>query len=107
MLYKAIKAIIITEKLISKGVCDIIDASGATGYTIIPVGGKGRHTHASASNATVVDDFTHVKIEVIVREKALAQEITDNIIEKYFHDYSGISYLEEVQIHRPEKFILE
>jgi hypothetical protein len=30
-LYSAIKVVIITEKMISKGVCDIIDQEGASG----------------------------------------------------------------------------
>jgi len=104
-LHQAKKVIIITEKLISSGVCAIIDKSGATGYTIVPSGGKGsRNVRPTLQQASVVDDFSNIKIEVIVNNIDLGVSIMNQVAEKYFHNYSGISYLETVEILRPEKF---
>ncbi len=105
MLHKAIKIIIITEQIISKGVCQIIEDSGATGYTTVAAGGRGSRDKRSTSERTsVVDDFANIKIEVIVHDKALAESITDQVVTKYFQNYSGITYIEEVEILRPGKF---
>ncbi|MFP4098848.1 MAG: P-II family nitrogen regulator [Alphaproteobacteria bacterium] len=104
-LHKAEKVVIITEKIISKGVCDIILACGATGYTIVPAGGKGsRNMRSTPDSAFVVDGFANVKIDTIVRDKALAESIMAQVAEKYFAHYSGITYVESVEILRPEKF---
>lgn len=105
MLYKATKVIIVTENLIAKKVCSIIEESKATGYTIVPAGGKGSHNfHSTSDKATVVEDFVNIKIEVIVKDKNMGVDIITRLVEECFEDYSGITYLEEVEINRPEKF---
>lgn len=93
------------KKIISKGVCDIIEACGATGFIIVEAGGKGsRDVRSSAERASLVDDFTNVKIEVIVNNAAMAERIMDGVRDKYFENYSGINYLEDIRVLRPEKF---
>lgn len=104
-LHQAKKLIIITEKLISSGVCAIIEKSGATGYTVVPSGGKGsRNVRSTSQQASVIDDFSNIKIEVIINNVELGISIMNQVAEKYFHNYSGITYLETVEILRPEKF---
>ncbi len=104
-LHKAEKVVIITEKIIAKGVCKIIEACGATGYTIVAAGGKGsRNVRSTTERASVVEDFANVKIEVIVNNKNMAEAIMDQVTEKYFQNYSGITYMEYVEILRPKKF---
>lgn len=104
-LHTAKKVVIITEQLISKPVCDIIEQCGATGYTIVAAGGKGsRNVRSMSEGALVVNDFANVKIEVIVKDKAMAEKIMDKIVETYFQNYSGITYIEDVEILRPDKF---
>lgn len=104
-LHVAEKVVVITEKIISKGVCDIIEGCGATGYTITEAGGKGsRGIRATTQRASVVDDFANVKIEIIVNNTAMAENIMDRVKQTYFQNYSGITYLEDVRILRPEKF---
>ncbi|QLC24852.1 hypothetical protein HFP57_07305 [Parasphingopyxis algicola] len=105
MTYKAIKVVIITEKLIFDGVAEIIEEAGGTGYTVVAAGGKGSRGVRSTSRASVVDAFTNVKIEVIVSDHDIAERITDTVAARYFGDYSGITYLEEVEILRPDKFL--
>jgi nitrogen regulatory protein PII len=104
-LHKAEKVVIITEKMILKGVCDIIEACGATGYTTMLAGGKGsRNVRSTSELASVIDDFTNVKVEVIVNDKAMAQNIMDKVASKYFENYPGITYVENIEILRPKKF---
>lgn len=104
-LHKAEKVVIITEKMISQGVCDILEACGATGYTIMNAGGKGsRNVRSTTDRASVIDGFDNIKIETIVNDKAMAEKIMDQVATKYFKNYPGITYVEDVQILRPEKF---
>ena len=104
-LHAAEKVVIITEKIISKGICDIIEACGATGYTLVAAGGKGsRDMRSTSDRASVVDDFANLKIEIIVNNYEMAECIMDAVRKKYFKNYSGITYLEDIKILRPEKF---
>ena len=104
-LYSAIKVVIITEKMIVKGVCDLIEKSGATGYTIMAAGGKGSHgVREMSDRAAVVDDFSDVRIEVIMHNKDKAETMMRNIAAAYFEDYAGITYLDVVEVLRPKKF---
>ena len=104
-LYEAKKVTIITEKMILKGVCEIIDECGASGYTVIPAGGKGsRNIRSTSEHASVIDDFANVIVETIVKDRATADAILKQTSEKYFQNYPGIAYLENVQIVRPAKF---
>ena len=104
-LHKAKKVIIITEKMISKGVFEILEACGATGYTVMDVGGKGsRNVRSTSDRASVIDNFSNVKIEVIVNDKSMAEKIMEQVANKYFSNYPGITYVEDVEILRPNKF---
>lgn len=103
--YKAKKIVIIAEKMLSEKICEIIDSSGARGYTVVPAGGKGaHHKHYTSERASVVDGFSNVIIEVIVSDKSLAEKIGSTVVEECFDNYSGIVYLEDVEILRPAKF---
>lgn len=105
MFHKATKLIVITENFIRREVCDIIDACGGTGYTLVPAGGRGLHRfHATADQASVIDAFTNIKIEVICRDRARAEQIAQRILAECFKDYPGIMYLESVEVMRPEHF---
>lgn len=107
-LYHAEKLVIITEKIIAKGVCEIIEACGATGYTFVAAGGKGsRNMRSTSDRASVVEDFDNIKIDIIVNDKAMAEDIMNQVTEKFFQHYSGITYLETVEILRPKKFATE
>lgn len=104
-LHYAEKVVIITEKIISKGVCEIIETSGATGYTVVAAGGKGsRNMRSTSDRASVVEDFANIKIEVIVNDKSMAETIMNKVAEKFFQNYSGITYVETIEILRPQKF---
>jgi len=103
--HKAKKIVIIAEKMLSEKICDIIEANGARGYTVVPAGGKGgNHKHFTSERASVVDDFSTVRIEVVIRNKSVAELMANEIVEECFDKYSGIVYLEDVEILRPDKF---
>ncbi|MCR9122849.1 MAG: hypothetical protein NXH91_11300 [Phyllobacteriaceae bacterium] len=104
MTHKATKIVIITEKLIVDGVTKIIEEAGASGYTMVQAGGKGSRGVRSSGRPAVVDAFANVKIEVITATREMAEQIADNVAARYFDNYSGITYLEEVEILRPHKF---
>jgi nitrogen regulatory protein PII len=104
-LHTAEKLVIITEKLICEKICEIITQAGATGYTLTPAGGKGsRNMRSTSTRATIVDDFSNIKIEVIVNNKQMAEEIIEQVASKYFNNYSGIAYVEDVGMLRQSKF---
>lgn len=104
MTHKAKKIVIITEKFILDKVTKLIEQSGATGYTIFSAGGKGSRGMRSEERGGVSEAYVNVKIEVIVTKEELAREIINKVTEKYFANYSGITYLEDVEIVRPQKF---
>ena len=101
--YNAKKVVIITEKLIADKVAKLIEACGAKGYTVTAAGGKGsRGVRSDRGGAS--DAFVNVKFEIIVASADMANEITDTVAETLFDNYSGITYLEDVEILRPQKF---
>jgi nitrogen regulatory protein PII len=104
MTHKAIKIVIITEKVIFDGVVEVIEAAGATGYTMVEAAGKGSRGVRNEGRAQVVDDLRNVKVEVICKSREQAEAIAEGVSARYFKNYSGITYLEEVEILRPGKF---
>jgi nitrogen regulatory protein PII len=104
MSYEATKIVIITEKMLVEKIANVIESAGASGYTILAAGGKGSRGVRSAGRATVVDDFSNVKIEVITAKRETAIAIADQVAARFFEDYPGITYLEPVEVLRPSKF---
>jgi nitrogen regulatory protein PII len=104
MSHKAMKLVIVTEKILVEEVAAVIEAAGATGYTLTPAGGKGSRGIRSTGRASVIDEFTNVKFEVITSRRETAERIADEVAERFFPNYSGIAHFEEVEILRPEKF---
>lgn len=105
MFHKAVKVIIVTEKLIEERIEGVIDSLGGKGYTIVSVGGKGlHHVHSTDSRASVVGEFSNVKIEVILRDRSTAERIAQTVMEEFFGEYPGIVYLEDVEVWREGRF---
>ena len=99
------KVVIITEKLLTDQVCEIIEESRASGYTMSNVAGKGsRNIRSNADGANLVGDFSNVKIEVIVKDEETAQKLIEKINDEFFDSYSGIAFIETVEILRLAKF---
>ncbi|MEM7721007.1 MAG: DUF3240 family protein [Pseudomonadota bacterium] len=104
-MHTATKVVIITERSILEGVADLLDAHGATGYTFVSAGGKGSRGKRRIDRAPqVAGVFENVKIEAIVSDHDVAERITEALVETFFDNYSGITYIEPVEILRPGKF---
>lgn len=105
MFHKATKIVLIVEQLIRDKVCAIVEAEGAKGYTVIDCSGKGAHgLHAGGERPSVVQAFALSRIEVIVRDRAAAERIAETVASRYLSQQSGIVYIDEVEVLRPEKF---
>ena len=105
MFHPATKLVIVTEYFISEKICRIIETLHGKGYTLVPVGGKGIHQfHSTSKKATVIEGFDNLKIEVVTHDRAVAEAIAEKVISDCFEDYSGVIYLEAVEICRPERF---
>ncbi|MCT7955852.1 P-II family nitrogen regulator [Laspinema palackyanum] len=96
MAQKASKLVIVTEKVLLKKVAKIIDEAGATGYTVVPAGGKGSRGVRSSGQPTVSDAFSNVKFEVLTPNRDMAVKISDEVAAQFFDDYSGIAYICDV-----------
>ncbi|MEM6751870.1 MAG: hypothetical protein AAF630_02600 [Cyanobacteria bacterium P01_C01_bin.38] len=94
---QATKLVIVTEKLLMKKIVKIIDEAGATGYTVVPAGGKGSRNVPSSGQPTVSsDNFSSIKFEVLTPNRDMAVKISDEVAGQFFDDYSGIAYLCDV-----------
>lgn len=99
----ATRLVIVTEKLLLKQITALIDAAGATGYTVTATGGKGSR-NVRSSGPSVSDAFANVKIEVITTNVDTARRIADEVARRFFDNYSGITWFDEVEVHRVQKF---
>ncbi len=106
-MHHATKIVITTEHSILDQIAEIIEAHGVTGYTYMTAGGKGsrgkRRMNRGPASASIL---SNVKIEAIVANRAVAEAIIEEIATAFFDDYSGIAYVEAVEILRPGKFRL-
>ncbi|MGK7891372.1 MAG: hypothetical protein AB4042_18740 [Leptolyngbyaceae cyanobacterium] len=98
------KLVIITEKLLLKKIGKIIDACGATGYTVIETGGKGSRNVRSSGQPSVSDTTSNIKFEVLTDSRDLALEIADKVAAKYFIDYAGIAYICDAEVLYAHQF---
>jgi len=98
MAQQAKKLVIITEKVLLKDITKIIEAAGATGYTVMGAAGKGSRNTRSSGQPSISDTFTNIKLEVITASETVAQDIADQVAKRYFDNFSGIAYLDEVEV---------
>ncbi|MFK7790194.1 MAG: hypothetical protein AB8C95_11975 [Phycisphaeraceae bacterium] len=105
MFNTATKLTVIAEHFLSKDICEIIEAGGGKGYTLIPVGGKGlHHLHPMLDQATVIEGFDNLKIELITSDRTKAEQIAERIMDECLRNQPGIMYLEKVEVSRSERF---
>ncbi len=90
---QASKLVIITEKLLQKKIAKIIDAAGATGYTVVEVGGKGSRNVRSSGEPSRREMNPNIKFEVLTPNRDMAVKISDEVATQFFDDFSGIAYL--------------
>ncbi|MEM9215334.1 MAG: hypothetical protein AAGD25_13415 [Cyanobacteria bacterium P01_F01_bin.150] len=104
MIQQASKLVIVTEKLLLNKIAKIIDAAGATGYTVVAAGGKGSRNVRSSGQPTVGDAFSNIKIEVLTPNRDMAIAIANEVAARFFEDYSGITYLTGVEVLHAHTF---
>ena len=92
------KLVIITEKLLLKQVAKIIDASGASGYTVVETGGKGSRNMRSSGQPSVSDTTSNIKFEVLTDTYDMAVAISDQVAAQFFTDYAGIIYICDTEV---------
>lgn len=92
------KLVIITEKLLLKQVAKILDASGASGYTVVETGGKGSRNMRSSGQPSVSDTTSNIKFEVLTHSQEMALAIADQVAVQFFNDYAGIIYICEAEV---------
>ncbi|MDJ1008967.1 MAG: hypothetical protein QNJ13_14210 [Paracoccaceae bacterium] len=103
-MHSATKLVIITERSILDGVTALIVEGGATGYTHVDAGGQGSRGKRSSNRPGIGGVMGNVKIEAVVADHDQAEAIVSRVAERYFEHYSGIAYVEPVEILRPHKF---
>lgn len=101
---RAKKIVIITEKVIVEEVTQFIEDLGASGYTLKIAGGKGSRGVRTNARYAINDANANICIETIIVDETLAVDIAEQVAEQFLGNYSGIVYLEDVSIIRPEKF---
>jgi nitrogen regulatory protein PII len=104
MSHPATKISIVTEKLNEHQIEQLIGEAGAKGYTVFEGSGKGSHGIRAGGRPSVVGDFSLIKIEVIVADRQTADAIVEKVASTYFKNFSGIVYMESVEVLRLEKF---
>jgi nitrogen regulatory protein PII len=98
MTQTATKLVIITEKVLLSKITKIIQAAGATGYTVIAAGGVGSRNTRSSGQPAVSDTFSNIKIEVITADDDVSRTIAKQVADKYFDNFSGIIYLDAIEV---------
>ncbi len=95
---------LVTEKVLLKKITEIIDKAGATGYTVVPAGGKGSRGVRSSGQPNVSDTYSDIKIEVLTDNRDMAMEIADKVAAQFFEDYAGIAYICEAEVLSAHQF---
>jgi len=104
LFHKATKIILVVERLLRDKVIAIVETEGAKGYTVTEGIGKGAHGLHGSDRPGIAQGFTIVRIEVIVADRAAGERIAEAVADRYFKDYPGIVYMDQVEVLRPDKF---
>lgn len=104
MATQATTVTIIAERLLQAKITALLDATGASGYTVVEGSGKGHHLTRTHDRPSIVRDFDIVRIEFVMTDGEHAREIAQQIADTYFKQYSGIIYISQVEVLRPDLF---
>ncbi|WPL19595.1 Membrane-associated protein [Thiorhodovibrio winogradskyi] len=66
----------------------------------MPASGKGSKNLRSSGDPMVSDTYANVRIEVITTEPEMSERIANEIGEKFFENFSGIIYRDQVEVMR-------
>ena len=100
----ATRLTVTSPKLIQDRITQVIEYKGVSAYSVFEGSGRGHHDLRGRQRPQIVGEFTVVKIEVVLLDRAIVDAIVEEITETLFDDHSGIVYIDEVEILRPAKF---
>lgn len=100
----AVKLTIIVERLLKPAVERCLTKAKVGGWSIFPGGGSGSHGLHRAEAAHVVREFAIIKFEVVMRDRALADQIAQILTAEVLAEQPGIVWLEPVEVLRAAKF---
>lgn len=104
MFYPATQLHIIVEKFIQPEVEQILRDHQVTGYSVFAGGGRGSHGVHSVDAASLIREFTIVKIETVIGKRERAEAIAEEIERELFEFNEGVLWLSNVEILRQSKF---
>lgn len=104
MTVPAIKLTVVTERLLKPAVERLLAEAGVTGWSVFPGGGRGTRGVHRTESAQLVREFAIVKIEAVLRDRALAERLAETLTTDYFVDQSGIVWVEPVEVFRETRF---
>lgn len=96
------RVVIITEASIKGDIIEHITSHGAMGYTIDNVRGRGER--GVRDDETLLGEYLrNIKVEVITTRE-IAEKIISSVVERFFNNFAGITFMHDVQIVRGKKF---
>lgn len=104
MTIPATKISIVAERFLLPQVERVLADEKVSGYSIFAGGGKGSHGVHPVDAASLVREFSIVKLEAIVIDRAAAERIAERLANESFRNQSGIVWLEAAEVVRPGKF---
>jgi nitrogen regulatory protein PII len=90
---------IITEAAVEHALLKDLEKLGIKGYTVSDVRGRGSRGVRDATWG----EAANIRVEVIC-QRELALKALQFIQEKFYQNYAMISFLQDVEVLRPEKF---
>lgn len=98
------KLVIVAEEILHSKLVKLVKDAGATGYTVMPAGGEGSRNVRSTGDPVVSHKLANIKFEVLIGSRVLVDEIVRQIEQKFYTDYSIITYVSQVEALREHKF---
>jgi nitrogen regulatory protein PII len=90
---------VITEAAVEESLLRDLDKLGVSGYTVTDARGRGSRGVRNAA----WKEAANIRIEVICN-RALAESVVSYLQTHYYANYAMVSFKQEVEILRPEKF---
>lgn len=104
MTVTAVKLTIIVERLLERHVERLLTEAGVTGWSVFAGGGRGAHGVHKTDAAQLVREFSIVKFEAVMRDRAVAETVARALVRDHLHAQPGIVWLEDVEVLRSTKF---
>ena len=104
MTLPAVKLTVVVERLLKPAVERLLTEAGVTGWSVFPGGGRGAQGLHRTEAAQLVREFSIVKIEAVLRDRATAERIAGTLTAEHLAEQSGIVWLEPVEVWRAGKF---